>query len=92
MSLNETQEKWYSFGVSFFPAGEGSCLVLDNRTEKRLRMRAVDSFWSVFDRLINERLPPLNNVVLTCDFLAITTFDNLHERMETWREKANTTL
>ena len=29
-----------------------------DRAEKRLRMRAVDSFWRVFDRLINEILPP----------------------------------
>ena len=29
-----------------------------DRAEKRLRMRAVDSFWRVFDRLINESLPP----------------------------------
>ena len=33
-------------------------LILTNRAEKRLRMRAVDSFWRVFDRLINESLPP----------------------------------
>ena len=26
-----------------------------NRAEKRLRMRAVDSFWRIFDRLISER-------------------------------------
>ena len=31
---------------------------LDDRAEKRLRMRVVDSFWRVFDRLINESLPP----------------------------------
>ena len=55
-----------------------------DRAEKRLRMRAVNSFWRVFD--------PLNKVVLAGDFLAITTFDNLHERMETWRAKGNTTL
>ena len=24
-----TQGEWYSFGSSFFPAGEGSCLVLE---------------------------------------------------------------
>ena len=30
----------------------------EDRAEKRLRMRAVDSFWRVFDRLINESLPP----------------------------------
>ena len=24
-----TQEERYSFGISFFPAGEGSCLVLE---------------------------------------------------------------
>ena len=24
-----TQGEWYSFGISFFPAGEGSCLVLE---------------------------------------------------------------
>ena len=29
-----------------------------DRAEKRLRMRAVDSFWRIFDRLINERLAP----------------------------------
>ena len=29
-----------------------------DRAEKRLRMRAVDSFWHVFDRFINESLPP----------------------------------
>ena len=29
-----------------------------NRAEKRLRMLAVDSFWRIFDRLINERLAP----------------------------------
>ena len=29
-----------------------------DRAEKRLRMRAADSFWRVFDRLINESLPP----------------------------------
>ena len=58
-----------------------------NRAEKRLRMRAVDSFWRFFDRFT-----PLNNVVLAGDFLAITTFDNMHERMETWRGKASTTL
>ena len=23
------QGEWYSFGISFFPAGEGSCLVLE---------------------------------------------------------------
>ena len=28
----------------------------EDRAEKRLRMRAVDSFWCVFDRLINESL------------------------------------
>ena len=27
-----------------------------DRAEKRLRMRAVDSFWGVFERLINESL------------------------------------
>ena len=26
--------------------------------EKHLRMHAVDSFWCIFDRLINESLPP----------------------------------
>ena len=31
-------------------------LVLSDRAEKRLRMRAVDSFWRIFDRLISERL------------------------------------
>ena len=61
--------------------------ISSNRAEKRLRMRAVDSFWRFFDRFT-----PLNNVVLAGDFLAITTFDNMHERMETWRGKANTTL
>ena len=25
----EPRVEWYSFGVSFFPAGEGSCLVLE---------------------------------------------------------------
>ena len=29
-----------------------------DRAEKRLRMRAVDSFWRIFDRLISERLVP----------------------------------
>ena len=29
-----------------------------DRAEKRLRMRAVDSFWRIFDRLISERLAP----------------------------------
>ena len=29
-----------------------------DRAEKRLRMRAVDSFWRVFDRLINESILP----------------------------------
>ena len=29
-----------------------------DRAEKRQRMRAVDSFWRVFDRLINESFPP----------------------------------
>ena len=29
-----------------------------DRAEKRLRMRAVDSFWRIFDRLINEGLAP----------------------------------
>ena len=24
-----TQWDWYSFGISFFPVGEGSCLVLE---------------------------------------------------------------
>ena len=24
-----TQGEWYSFGISFFPRGEGSCLVLE---------------------------------------------------------------
>ena len=24
-----TQGEWYSFGISFFPSGEGSCLVLE---------------------------------------------------------------
>ena len=31
---------------------------IDDRAEKRLRMRAVDSFWRIFDRLISERLAP----------------------------------
>ena len=31
---------------------------LRDRAEKRLRMSAVDSFWRIFDRLINERLAP----------------------------------
>ena len=35
-------------------------------------MRAGDSFWRVFDRLINEGFPTLKNVVLAGDFLAIT--------------------
>ena len=39
-----------------------------DRAEKRLRMRAVDSFWRtfwcVFDRLINESLPPWTTLFL----------------------------
>ena len=35
-----------------------------DRAEKRLRMRAVDSFWRVFDRLINESLPPWTTLLL----------------------------
>ena len=46
-----------------------------DRAEKRLRIRVVDSF--VFDRLINEKFSPLNDVVLAGDFLAITTFDKM---------------
>ena len=30
-SLLGTQGKWYSFGIPFFPAGNGSCLVLEPR-------------------------------------------------------------
>ena len=33
-------------------------LVWQDRAEKRLRVRAVDSFWRIFDRLISERLAP----------------------------------
>ena len=29
-----------------------------DRAEKRPRMRAVDSFWRVFDRLVNESILP----------------------------------
>ena len=43
-----------------------------DRAEKRLRMRAVDSFWRIFDRLISE-----SDVVPVGDSLAITTFDKM---------------
>ena len=33
-----------------------------DRAEKRLRMRAVDSFWRVFDRLINMKVYPLEQL------------------------------
>ena len=70
-----------------------SSTLIRNQGGSRLGVvRAVDSFWHVFDRLINKKFTSLNNVVLAGDFLAITNFDNWHERMETWREKANTTL
>jgi len=35
-----------------------------DRAEKRQRMRAVDSFWRVFCRLINESLPPWRTLFL----------------------------
>ena len=44
-----------------------------DRAEKRLRMRAVDSFWRIFDRLIST----LNDVVPVGDSLAITSFDKM---------------
>ena len=56
-----------SFPESTFPLTSGSGYerlwdkaFSDNRdrAEKRLRMRAVDSFWRIFDRLINEGLAP----------------------------------
>ena len=57
-----------------------------HRAEKRLRMRAVDSFWRIFDRLINESLPPYKCLWYS-QFYQRT--NNVHE---TWREKANTTM
>ena len=44
-----------------------------DRAEKRLRMRVVDSFWRIFDRLISERLAPVPDG----DSLAITSFDKM---------------
>ena len=46
----------------------------------------------VFQSFDQRKFTPLNNVFIAGYFLAIITFDNLHERMETWLEKANTTL
>ena len=43
-----------------------------DRAEKRLRMRAVDCLWRIFDRLST-----LNDVVPMGDSLAITTFDKM---------------
>ena len=40
----------------------------------------------VFRSFDQRKFTPLNNVFLAGDFLAIITFDNLHERMETWLE------
>ena len=63
-----------------------------DRAEKRLRMHLVDSFWCVFDRLINESLPPwTTNVIVSGDFLAIITFDKM-ELDEFWEQSNSTSL
>ena len=49
MTRNVVAEELFSINMN---------IVIVDRAEKRLRMRAVDSFWRVFDRLINEVLPP----------------------------------
>ena len=41
-----------------------TCNGTGDRAEKRLRVRAVDSSWRVFDRLINESLPPWTTLYL----------------------------
>ena len=47
-------------------------------------------FLARFRSLDQWKFTPLNNVVVAGDFLAITTFDNLHERMETLKISVNT--